>query len=164
MTFHIWNLCRNRGNSARLLLTEKLSLRLRILNVDVEWHGWEEIMKRNRIKLFRRGATQAFGEVALDAGLGAVCGVLYGASFGSFGLMIHGDFSQMLPNVGYWALCIAVVVALVSSLSELLKFVASSHEASAAIESFGIELRAREGRTPSRPSPRQEKSVSIASV
>jgi hypothetical protein len=121
-------------------------------------------MKRYRLELSRRAVTRAIGEVALDAGLGAVCGVLYGASFGSFGIRIHGDFSQMLPNIGYWALCIAAITALVSSLSGLMKFVASSNEATAAIERFGIELRALEGRAPSRQSPRQEKTVSIASV
>ncbi len=75
----------------------------------------------NRLEDSRQSLARAFGDVALDAGLGALCGILYGASFGSFGHKIHADYSQMLPTVGYWALTIGAVVALASAAHRIFR-------------------------------------------
>jgi hypothetical protein len=82
----------------------------------------------NKIRFSRLIAARAIRGMIVEAALGAVCGALYGATFGSFGIRIHGEISHTLPTVGFWAACvgsIAVLGGAASRLSEAVETPAS---------------------------------------
>src|SRR5205085_11159834 len=74
-------------------------------------------MKTMIFKNKRRNSAAAFvgsmRSIALDAGLGAAVGLLYGVIFGGFDILIHGDVARIVPVLAYCALggasCIVVV-------------------------------------------------------
>ena len=116
-------------------------------------------MRQKRMLIDRLNIGAAIRGIFVDAALGAVCGALYGASFGSFGIRIHGDLWKMLPIVGVWALCIASISVLVGALSRSSKFVGSSELPPSTIENVAQAARELETRQLSRRSPPREKTV-----
>ncbi|HEY3968170.1 MAG TPA: hypothetical protein VGM05_26645 [Planctomycetaceae bacterium] len=78
------------------------------------------------IQFIRLTNARAVGGLIVDAALGAVCGALCGMSIGSFRLRVPGGEWNMLPVVGYWALCVAFIAVVIGTINRIFEVHESS--------------------------------------
>jgi hypothetical protein len=85
-----------------------------------EGDAMKSFQSKSKFRLIQRTGLRCVRWTAIDTGLGALGGALFGSVFGAFGILIHHDPSQIVMSAGYFALCGAAAGALVGMFATMI--------------------------------------------